>query len=261
MSFYNEMKEYLISIGGIKIYYKNGDYITEPYVFEVEEGWYPLIKNLIEELLELGWNREISQVKEKFGGLRFYINDGSKEIYELISKYENLSYEICETCGEEGKLRTDLSWHSTLCDKHYQRAKNMKYKLSFDFDGTLSRKDVQEFAKELNDLGYEVWIVTSRQSDEFVKENNCVATQDRVLKSNEKLFLVADDIGIPKNRIKFTNSADKIDFLKNKGFIFHLDDDTYELMSILDSGDICKPVNVDHYEWKETILEILNNLK
>ena len=39
-------------------------------------------------------------------------------------------------------------------------------KVSFDFDSTLSRKDVQSFAKELVDRGLEVWIVTSRFDDE-----------------------------------------------------------------------------------------------
>jgi hypothetical protein len=41
-------------------------------------------------------------------------------------------------------------------------------------------------------------------------------------------------------------------FLKDKGFIFHLDDDVDELMDILDSKDGCKPVNVDHFDWKNT---------
>ena len=43
-------------------------------------------------------------------------------------------------------------------------------KVSFDFDHTLSRKDVQTFAKELVNEGHEVWIVTSRFSDEAAKE-------------------------------------------------------------------------------------------
>ena len=35
-------------------------------------------------------------------------------------------------------------------------------KVSFDFDGTLSRLDVQKYAKSLIEQGFEVWIVTSR---------------------------------------------------------------------------------------------------
>jgi len=43
-------------------------------------------------------------------------------------------------------------------------------KVSFDFDGTLSKKDVQKFAKELVEEGHEVWIVTSRFSNEAVAD-------------------------------------------------------------------------------------------
>ena len=67
-------------------------------------------------------------------------------------------------------------------------------KLSFDFDGTLSRKDVQKFAKRLVDEGHEVWIVTSRFDDaEGMAQNwNWIPTQ------NQKLFKVAEELGIPE---------------------------------------------------------------
>jgi len=45
-------------------------------------------------------------------------------------------------------------------------------KVSFDFDSTLSRKDVQDFAKKLVSEGYEVWIVTSRFDDETGMSKN-----------------------------------------------------------------------------------------
>jgi hypothetical protein len=41
---------------------------------------------------------------------------------------------------------------------------NMK-KISFDFDSTLDRKLVQDFAYSLIKRGYEVWILTSRFED------------------------------------------------------------------------------------------------
>jgi hypothetical protein len=85
--------------------------------FSVGKGWYGIIKNLIEESIECGWDKKICQVKEKYGGLRFYINGASEEVHNIIEKYENLSYEICEECGEQGKVR-DGSWVSTLCDEH-----------------------------------------------------------------------------------------------------------------------------------------------
>jgi hypothetical protein len=58
-----------------------------------------------------------SQVKEKFGGLRFYVQAATKEHYNYISFAESMSYRTCESCGADGKTYTD-GWHTTLCDIH-----------------------------------------------------------------------------------------------------------------------------------------------
>ena len=117
-----EMNDYLESIGGLE----NGMYSNKPKItscdfFDVQVGWYPLIKNLIDELITLGWDKQVTQVKEKFGGLRFYINGGSDEIYNKITEAEKLSHETCELCGEKGELRTKIRWFTTLCDEHYEQ--------------------------------------------------------------------------------------------------------------------------------------------
>jgi predicted nucleotide-binding protein (sugar kinase/HSP70/actin superfamily) len=131
-------------------------------------------------------------------------------------------------------------------------------KVSFDFDSTLSRHEVQQFAKELVQQGHEVWIVTSRISNEQSKiEYSDNYTLDRVYKSNKKLFRIADNVGIPRSNIQFMNFQMKSEFIKDNGFLFHLDDDSDELMDIISSEDPCKPVNVDHFEWLETCREIL----
>ena len=55
------------------------------------------------------------QVKEKLGTLRFYMNSETKEMSELISKAESLSYKTCEYCGAPGKQR-EGGWIKTLCN-------------------------------------------------------------------------------------------------------------------------------------------------
>ena len=57
------------------------------------------------------------QVKEKFGGLRFYVQGATEKHWNYISFAESMSYRICESCGAEGKTYTD-GWHTTLCDIH-----------------------------------------------------------------------------------------------------------------------------------------------
>ena len=119
-----EMNEFLESIGGLENGWRIGEKpITDAAFFSVGYGWYPLIKDLITDLIELGWNKEVCQVKEKFGGLSFYINDATDEVHNRIIEAENLSYKTCETCGEEGNLRTDIGWHTTYCNKHYEERK------------------------------------------------------------------------------------------------------------------------------------------
>jgi len=120
-----QMNEYLESIGGLE----NGFYNDRPLIksanfFSVDQGWYPLIKELIDDLIKLGWNKQVCQVKEKFGGLRFYINEGSDEIYKRITQAENDSYKICEITGKPGELRNDIGWYTTLCDEEYEKRKN-----------------------------------------------------------------------------------------------------------------------------------------
>ena len=116
-----QFEEYLISIGGV--YDWRGVNNTDPNMFGVKEGWFGLLKNLIDELISLGWDRDMLQSKEKFGGLNFYIKEPTSEMYDLIIIYERLSYEICEMCGEKGERRNG-GWIKTLCDTHEEEREN-----------------------------------------------------------------------------------------------------------------------------------------
>jgi hypothetical protein len=120
-------------------------------------------------------------------------------------------------------------------------------KVSFDFDSTLSREDVQDFASELINLGFDVWVVTSRCSTESALAKGWWW----VKKQNKDLYDVCDNLGISKEKIVFTEHVNKIDFLKDKDFLFHLDDDELELEFIEESGDSCQGVWVELKDWKE----------
>jgi len=106
----------------------NDYYQATTNFMEIDEGWYQLIHDLLEELIKTDWDKNIHQIKEKFGGLRFYIGAASQEVHDIINRYEELSYETCEVCGEKGELRKDTGWrgglwYKTMCDKHYQELK------------------------------------------------------------------------------------------------------------------------------------------
>jgi len=59
---------------------------------------------------------EAVQVKEKFGGLCFYIyGDDDDYINGAINMAENLSYKTCEMCGAPGEVN-DGGWRKTRCN-------------------------------------------------------------------------------------------------------------------------------------------------
>jgi len=58
---------------------------------------------------------EATQVKEKYGGLRFYIDGGDKYIEGLLTMAEAMSYKTCEYCGSPGKPVTS-GWIRTICE-------------------------------------------------------------------------------------------------------------------------------------------------
>jgi len=85
--------------------------------FPVGNGWRPLVEKLVDDIIKIDPTIEVTQVKEKFGGLRFYVSGASDEVYDLIEKAEKESYDICEECGTKENVTTKGSWLLTLCDK------------------------------------------------------------------------------------------------------------------------------------------------
>ena len=98
--------------------------------FECGDGWYWLIDNLCSHLQfntdknnsggNEGRNPQIVavQVKEKFGGLRFYTEGASTGQHAVISFAESLSYHICENCGSTKNVgHTTMGWIQTLCEE------------------------------------------------------------------------------------------------------------------------------------------------
>jgi hypothetical protein len=119
-----EFNNFLESIGGLENgFYTDKEPIKNTGFFCIGNGWLGVVRSLIEDLIELGWDKQICQVKEKFGGLRFYINSGSDEIYKKIFEAEMKSNEICEKCGEPGKSIKG-GWIVTLCEFHAEEKLN-----------------------------------------------------------------------------------------------------------------------------------------
>lgn len=62
----------------------------------------------------------VLQIKEKFGGLRFYYTPSNPHIDEVINKYEQLSTHVCIQCGRPDVPMLRLSWVSPYCKHCYE---------------------------------------------------------------------------------------------------------------------------------------------
>lgn len=103
---------------------------------ECGDGWYDLIRSVCWEIKQheenvarqTKWKQEedpnyqsdyfqvrFDQIKEKFGGLRIYFNGGDDRVSGMIGLAEDMSYKLCENCGNKGKPN-EGGWITTLCD-------------------------------------------------------------------------------------------------------------------------------------------------
>ena len=87
----------------------------EPSDWDIERAE-EAMENDIDITPKLDWI-EIQQIKEKFGGLRFYYNGGDDRISGMEDMAESWANRSCETCGNKGERRSG-GWMRTLCDKH-----------------------------------------------------------------------------------------------------------------------------------------------
>lgn len=93
------------------------------FLDDMPPGWYAafgiqLCEEIEAKLKEKGIpdnEYEIYQVKEKFGGLRWYDNGISGGIRKIIKKYEELSYKTCCECGKPAKW-ISRGWICPYCD-------------------------------------------------------------------------------------------------------------------------------------------------
>lgn len=118
------------------------DMFAKPYGgVTVSEGWWPIVMALCSQIQHhVNWRNNtrarllennpynntipepveqvvVTQIKEKFGGLRFYYDGGDDAVDGMVRMAESWASRTCETCGKPGKSRNG-GWIRTLCDEH-----------------------------------------------------------------------------------------------------------------------------------------------
>jgi hypothetical protein len=85
---------------------------------EFPPGWVALIAECDRRLLETDPDYRVEQIKEKFGGLRYYTSssDGDwRELAKVTDFFERMSLYVCDTCGTTLDVSTEGTWVRTMC--------------------------------------------------------------------------------------------------------------------------------------------------
>lgn len=94
---------------------------------ECGAGWNSIIDPLVARSESNGYI--VDQIKEKFGGLRFYYTPGpidDIEFEDMVDAAEAASKGMCEMCGKVGRLMIKGGWYKVLCPDD---AINLGYKV------------------------------------------------------------------------------------------------------------------------------------
>lgn len=101
---------------------------------DMPEGWNKAFgKQYLKELKtqlkkdKMLYKWRILQLKEKYGTLRLYCNYGSRELYQIIQKYEDLSWNTCIKCGKPATLISD-GYICPYCDECFPKNYTIQYR-------------------------------------------------------------------------------------------------------------------------------------
>jgi hypothetical protein len=114
-------------------------------MFDLPRGWGEIVRKGCEKLAKLDTHRiHVHQVKEKFGGLRFYyaeerlppgpkwlaneegwdlpeqgwcyaVENAERWIGEIVDAMEQASYWVCDECGTTQNVTVEGGWIRTMC--------------------------------------------------------------------------------------------------------------------------------------------------
>ena len=94
-------------------------FVQKDLEIDTGDGWYNILDTLCGQIQNLNllkqFNVEAVQVKQKFGGLRFYYNGGDEFIEGLTSMAEAISNRTCEECGSPATTTTRGHYTKTQC--------------------------------------------------------------------------------------------------------------------------------------------------
>lgn len=99
--------------------------------FAIGQGWFHIVEELCNNIAgylknlkeDVRPDFKVVQVKEKFGGLRFYVDNADATIDGMIYMAESWASKSCELCGNRGTQRSKGGL-IVLCDEHAEGTNN-----------------------------------------------------------------------------------------------------------------------------------------
>ena len=90
---------------------------------EVLDGWYDLVDEMLERIQSHASTTRaagkrppaITQIKEKLGAIRVYLDHSGAVIRAILDNAETRSLSTCESCGKPGKLIASHGWIRVRC--------------------------------------------------------------------------------------------------------------------------------------------------
>ncbi len=139
-----------------------------------------------------------------------------------VIKCSNGKYRIGDgSCIYDTEEKATEVWQAILASGAYSADSN---KVSFDFDDTLDTERGKALAKEKIASGKIVYIVTRRQES-----------------ASAEVYKVADELGIPRSRVYFTNGAYKWSTIKRLNIGTHYDNNLTEV-NLIDKNTEAKAI-------------------
>jgi len=128
-------------------------------------------------------------------------------------------------------------------------------KISFDFDGTLSddfdgtfnrqKNEIKNICSQLIKLGNDVCIITKRFSPKYKEEG--------LINEHLEVYAMAEELGIPSNKVYFTNREMKVEHLEKLKIDIHFENSEIEISIIESSLSNITIIHVEDPYWRDMI--------
>ena len=151
---------------------------------DMPEGWKIAFGDLMFEELDEAIFREnlqddfvVEQVKEKFGGLRFYVNVANESIWDIIDKYEAISEHVCIECGKPDVPMLNTAWISPMCPECFKKAYPK------------SSKTYEELSSEIAEMPSEITFHGFRNGERYERTISFGDTPQKIRELHQKRIL------------------------------------------------------------------------